>query len=221
MLRLGKTLPNFLKDAVKVFWIWFTFSWLKASIRFMDMSSTVTMFRKSWSCSQRGLEKTSKDIFTANLGVALLHPSSPSCPSEVSWSALPAAGVSHYSLSKSLSTVQAMIYFLGCPVLKGNQLKWPEIRVLNLALTLGSSVATQFTFILSFFLFLTYLLYLELKVTLGQNQHKHMYETLYIQGMIRGAHISAEARSLEQGGILPCRFQREQGLADTLISNLQ
>lgn len=53
-----------------------TFSWLKASIRFMAVSRAVTMFRKSWSCSQRGLESKSKDIFTADLDMAVRSQSS-------------------------------------------------------------------------------------------------------------------------------------------------
>ena len=53
-----------------------TFSWLKASIRFMAVSRAVTMFRKSWSCSQRGLDSKSKDIFTADLDMALRDQSS-------------------------------------------------------------------------------------------------------------------------------------------------
>lgn len=53
-----------------------TFSWLKASIRFMAVSSAVTMFRKSWSCSQRGLDSKSKDIFTADLDMAVRSQSS-------------------------------------------------------------------------------------------------------------------------------------------------
>lgn len=53
-----------------------TFSWLKASIRFMAVSSAVTMFRKSWSCSQRGLDSKSKDIFTADLDMAVRNQSS-------------------------------------------------------------------------------------------------------------------------------------------------
>lgn len=52
------------------------FSWLKASIRFMAVSRAVTMFKKSWSCSQRGLESKSKDIFTADLDMAVRSQSS-------------------------------------------------------------------------------------------------------------------------------------------------
>lgn len=37
----------------------------------MAVSRAVTMFRKSWSCSQRGLESKSKDIFTADLDMAV------------------------------------------------------------------------------------------------------------------------------------------------------
>lgn len=53
-----------------------TFSWLKASIRFMAVSKAVTIFRKSWSCSQRGLDSKSKDILTADLDMAVRSQSS-------------------------------------------------------------------------------------------------------------------------------------------------
>lgn len=48
-----------------------TFSWLKASIRFIAVSRAVTMFRKSWSCSHRGLERRSREIFTADFDMAV------------------------------------------------------------------------------------------------------------------------------------------------------
>lgn len=60
----GRSIGHWQQDLV-------TFSWLKASIRFMAVSRAVTMRRKSWSCSHSGLDSRSRDIFTADLDMAV------------------------------------------------------------------------------------------------------------------------------------------------------
>ena len=105
-VRLRKTLPNFLKGSTTVFWIWFTFFWLRASTHLWpcpvlspSSESPGLAHKEGWRISPR------------------VSPSS-SCSSAASWSALPDAGVFHTS-SQSFSPLlwreQHCCCFLGCP----------------------------------------------------------------------------------------------------------
>lgn len=117
------------------------FSWWRASIHFMAMSRAVTKFRKSWSCSQRGIENKSKGI--SRFMFYSLLPCSPRC-----WSF-------SYTLSKFLPTFMGTTCLLGCPVSKGIQLMVlidPDLRVLSC------------NSVLFLFLFFKDLLHLELNI---------------------------------------------------------